>query len=68
MNIKHFVTMCMVVIIHITTCDHGNAVCYCYVCQNYVFYLFDIFMSCTIPRFFSFEINLVSSAILEVLL
>ena len=40
----------------------------CYVCQNYVFYLFDKVMSCIIPGFFSFEINLVSSAILEVLL
>ena len=42
---------------------------FCYVCQNYVFYLSDIFMSCTIPCFFlwvffffSFDINLVSSA------
>ena len=40
----------------------------CYVCQNYVFYIFDKVMSCIIPVFFSFKINLVSSAILEVLL
>ena len=48
--------------------SHMLHINYCYVCQNYVIYLFDIFMSCIIPGFFSFKINLIRSAILEVLL